>query len=143
MRLENVLRGSGDIGAMLATAWGVKQLDAAQNIIHIENVKPRDFQPCAPFQLIGRPAIDDTGDFELYKKPGECGTLMEEQEPECDRGGAPAQAREAKAANIGLLKNWLGQDRNQTSEMLVRKFVDAGINISRSTVRKYKMELEN
>jgi hypothetical protein len=44
MRLENVLRGSGDIGAILTTAWGVKQLDAAANIIHIENVKPRDFQ---------------------------------------------------------------------------------------------------
>lgn len=40
MRLENVLRGSGDIGAMVSTAWGIKQLDADQNIIHVENIKP-------------------------------------------------------------------------------------------------------
>src|SRR5208337_5571615 len=51
MTLENVLRGSGDVGAMLTTAWGVKQIDAASNILHIENIKPRDFQPCGPFQI--------------------------------------------------------------------------------------------
>ena len=89
MRLENVLRGSGDIGAMLTTAWGIKQLDAAQNIIHVENVKPRDFQPCGPFQIIGRPFIDQAGDFLLHKRPGECGSLMDEQEPQRDKGGAP------------------------------------------------------
>jgi hypothetical protein len=78
MTLENMLRGSGDIGAMPGTAWGIKQIDAAQNVIHIENIKPRDFQPCGPFQIIGRPHIDEEGDFRMHKKPGECGTLVEE-----------------------------------------------------------------
>lgn len=55
MNLENMLRGTGDIGAMVGTAWGVKQLNAEKNIIHIENLKARDFKPCGPFQIIGRP----------------------------------------------------------------------------------------
>jgi hypothetical protein len=69
MRLETILRGTGDIGAMVATCWGIKQLDSEENIIHVENVKPRDFQPPRPFQLIGRPHISDQGDFRLYKAP--------------------------------------------------------------------------
>jgi hypothetical protein len=141
MRLENVLRGSGDIGAMLTTAWGIKQIDPERNIIHIENIKPRDFQPCGPFQIIGRPYIDDYGDFRLYKPPGECGSLADEQQPERDRGGAPVQAREAKAANIELLRSWLREDPHQTSEQLVHRFKNAGISVQPSTVRKYRAEL--
>lgn len=141
MRLENVLRGSGDIGAMLTTAWGVKQLDAAANIIHIENIKPRDFQPCQPFQIIGRPHIDVSGDFQILKRPGECGLLMEEQEPERDKGGAPVQAREARAANLELLRTWLTENDTQTSEELAQRFKNAGIAVSAVTVRKYRAEL--
>src|SRR4029077_6160269 len=85
MRLENVLRGSGDVGAMLTTAWGVKQIDSVKNILLLENIKPRVFQPCGPFQIIGRPFIDETGDFGILKRPGECGSLSDEQEPERDR----------------------------------------------------------
>ena len=39
MSLENVLRGSGDIGAMVGTAWGIKQMDPFTNLIHVENLK--------------------------------------------------------------------------------------------------------
>jgi hypothetical protein len=79
MSLENILRGSGDLGAMLSTCWAVKLVDPFQNIVHVENVKPRDFQPCGPFQIIARPFIDQTGDFKLFKQPSECGSLQEEQ----------------------------------------------------------------
>ena len=143
MRLENVLRGSGDIGAMVSTAWGVKQLDADQNIIHIENIKPRDFKPPAPFQLIGRPYIDDESDFRMHKQPGECGMLMDEQKFESDKGGgAGVQAREARSANIALLRGWLADDPGLTSEELTRRYADAGIKVGRSTIRRYKMDLE-
>jgi DnaB-like helicase N terminal domain/AAA domain len=141
MRLENVLRGSGDVGAMLTTAWGIKQIDAAQNIIHIENIKPRDFQPCAPFQIIGRPFIDDDGDFRLQKRPGECGSLIDEQEPERDHGGAPAQAREARAANIALLRQWLCEEPSLNSIGLSRKFAAIGIKIGDSAIRRYRKEI--
>ena|ERR1700746_1346098 len=49
MTLENTLRGSGDIGAMLCTCWALKQVDFATNLILMKNVKPRDFEACAPF----------------------------------------------------------------------------------------------
>jgi hypothetical protein len=142
MRLENVLRGSGDIGAMLTTAWGVKQLEAARNIIHIENIKPRDFQPCTPFQIIGRPHIDQEGDFRIHKRPGECGSLLDEQQPGREKGGAPTLAREQKAANIAMLRGLLAIEPDLTSEELVTRFARSGVNVSRSTVRKYKMELD-
>ncbi|HEV2617946.1 MAG TPA: DnaB-like helicase N-terminal domain-containing protein [Candidatus Acidoferrales bacterium] len=141
MRLENVLRGSGDVGAMLTTAWAVKQIDATANILHIENIKPRDFQPCGPFQIIGRPYIDDTGDFQILKRPGECGALMDEQEPERDRGGAPQQVREARAANIELLRQWLCESPSLTSQQLSQRFDGIGIKLGDSAIRKYRKEL--
>jgi hypothetical protein len=141
MRLENILRGTGDIGAMVATCWGIKQLDPGENIVHIENVKPRDFQPPQPFQLIGRPHISDDGDFRMHKRPGECGDLMDEQQPERDKGGAPTQAREARAANIELLRQWLRDDPTLTSAGASRKFLDIGVKVGDSAIRKYKKEL--
>jgi hypothetical protein len=142
MRLENVLRGSGDIGAMLTTAWGVKQLDAAANVIHIENVKPRDFQPCGPFQIIGRPHIDESGEFRILKRPEECGSLQDEQEPERERGGgAPQAAREARAANLALMRGWLRENPGLTSSEMVRLFANEGIKVGDSTIRKYRKEL--
>jgi hypothetical protein len=140
MRLENVLRGSGDIGAMLTTAWGIKQLDEAQNIIHVENIKPRDFQPCGPFQIIGRPCIDESGDFQLLKPPGECGKLAEEQETERDRGGAPEESRRERERRIGMVREWLDEDSNQTAEALRERFERAGVKASASAVKRYRQQ---
>lgn len=141
MRLENVLRGSGDIGAMVTTAWGIKQLDRDKNIIHMENIKPRDFQPPPPFQLIGRPYIDTEGDFRMYRRPGDCGFLQDEQKPERDKGGAPVQAREARAANIELLRQWLCDELSLCSTCLSQKFADIGIKVGDSAIRKYRKEI--
>jgi hypothetical protein len=68
--LENALRGSGDVGAMLATCWAVKQINADSNRLHLKNVKARDFEPCKPFELEGRPWIDQTGSFKMTAPPG-------------------------------------------------------------------------
>jgi len=139
--LENVLRGSGDVGAMVTTCYGLKQIDAMQNVIHVECVKSRDFQPVEPFQILGRPCIDEQGSFQIHKEPGRCGRLADEQ-PEVNRGGgAPEAAREARAANLALLRGWLAEDANQTSEELSRRFKSEAIQVSPVTVRKYKQEL--
>ena len=141
MSLENALRGSGDLGAMLATCWAIKQLDPAQNIIHIENVKPRDFQPVGPFQIMGRPHIDEKGDFALLKPPGECGSLADEQ-PNPNRGGGASQSdRDAKTLKMALMRNWLAENPNMTSKEISRKFRIDGIEASDSAVRKYRKEL--
>jgi hypothetical protein len=140
MTLENMLRGTGDIGAMVATAWGIKQLDAEKNIIHIENLKARDFEPCSSFQIIGRPYINEEGGFRMHKKPGECGTLGDEQKNH-NRGGAPIKIREAKAANKRLLKRFLEDDPNATSPELVKRFKREGIQIADSTLRGYLQQM--
>jgi DnaB-like helicase N terminal domain/AAA domain len=138
MTLENIMRGSGDLGAMLATCWGVKQISGEQNIIHIENVKARDFSPCAPFQLIGRPSIDETGDFKLHKAPGVCGYLCDEQVAGRNRGGAPPEKREERARRVAMVKSLLAADRNITNtEILVRLNKQPGINVGPEAVKKY------
>jgi Homeodomain-like domain len=55
---------------MLATRRGILQIDHATTKIYVQNTKPRDFVPCAPFVLTGRPFIDQTGHFEMTTKPG-------------------------------------------------------------------------
>ena len=139
--LENVLRGSGDVGAMVVACYGVRQVDAIQNTIHIECPKARDFQPVEPFQIQGRPYIDDNGDFLMLKKPGECGRLADEQ-PEVNRGGAPQIVREAKAANLALMRAWLATDPKLSLSEMAEKFQDNGIAVDRSTISRYRKELE-
>ncbi len=110
MTLENILRGSGDLGAMLCTCWGVRQIDAARNQIYVQNVKSRDFEPWAPFILEGRPHLDNTGQFKMLQQPGEAGELREHL-PQRNKGGRPAvpekgdkvfQAVEMRSKRIGL-----------------------------------------
>jgi hypothetical protein len=90
MTLEGVLRGSGDIGAMLATAWGVRQIDPRSNRVFVANLKARDFEPCEPFIIEGRPHLDEGGHFKLVAKPGEAGELRDH-----------LQARAGKRASAG------------------------------------------
>ncbi len=87
MTLENVLRGTADIGAMVATAWGVRQTDSTRNIIHIENIKPRDFEPCGPFEIIGRPYIEPRGRFPHVQEARHLWTAV------CGRAGLPGPGR--------------------------------------------------
>jgi hypothetical protein len=118
MSLENILRGSGDLGAMLCTAWGVKQIDSERNRIWVENCKPRDFQPCQPFILEGRPHIDETGNFQMFATPGTAGELKDQMRrtgrPEtsgkaskliqCVQLRAAGESIRAIAAQVGVAK---------------------------------------
>jgi AAA domain/DnaB-like helicase N terminal domain len=98
MTLENLLRGSGDIGGMLCTCWGVRQVDTERNQLYIQNVKPRDFQPCLPFLLEARPHLDETGEFKMIAEPGTAGAMRSylrkggDDDQDRSRGGRPARA---------------------------------------------------
>lgn len=79
MTLENVLRGTGDLGAMCDAVWGIQHdkqksngkdwdfeyLEESQNLtrLSLRCVKPRDFEPSPPFRIQGRPYIDEKSDF--------------------------------------------------------------------------------
>jgi hypothetical protein len=86
MTLENVLRGSGDIGAMCATCWALWQQDKDTNRVLVQNVKPRDFEPPKPFEIEGRPHIDQTGLFKMVLEPGK----SMGKAPNHDGGGRPS-----------------------------------------------------
>ena len=77
MSLENMTRGSGDLGAMLDISYGVRMLDRKSSKVYIENLKPRDFVPPEPFVLQGRPFIDEDHDFKMISPPGKTPLLIE------------------------------------------------------------------
>jgi AAA domain len=99
MTLENVLRGSGDLGAMLSTCWGISRVDKATTTLFIENVKPRDFEPCGAFVVEGRPTLDQTGYFRMISKPGDAGSLQNRKKTR-GRSGWDAEVEAGKMATI-------------------------------------------
>ena len=89
MALENILRGSGDIGAMLCTCWGLSQLDPVTNRVFVQNCKARDFAACEPFIIQGRPSIDETGYFELTNPPSFAGNYADAKNNNAGRPHMP------------------------------------------------------
>jgi hypothetical protein len=125
MTLENVLRGSGDIGAMLSGAWGLRQVDRDKTRIYVENIKARDIEPCGPFVLEGRPWIDFDGDFRIVEAPGEAGDLREYLQT---KGGRPAMKDQEKK-----LKQAIDMQKNGRS---LREIAD-DLGVSKSTVERW------
>lgn len=82
MTAECVFRGSGDIIANLAAGHGIYQLDCndgrGKSLVHVECVKPRDFEPKGAFQIQGLPYTKTRQDFVLVKPPGECDDFKHE-----------------------------------------------------------------
>jgi hypothetical protein len=126
MTLENILRGSGDLGAMLCTCWGVRQIDPVRNQLYVANVKPRDFQPCEPFIIEGRPHLDEAGQFKMIADPGEAGELHSHLR---QKGGRPAMpnkaeklaqavALRAKGVSIRGIANKIGKSKSAVDRLL-------------------------
>ncbi len=80
MTLENVFRGTGDLGAMCDAAyglcndkrkrdngkeWDAEYFDESKRLtrVLVKCVKPRDFEGPEAFLVQGRPYIDERGDF--------------------------------------------------------------------------------
>jgi len=93
----------------------------------VQNVKARDFSPCEPFIIQGRPSIDETGYFELTEPPGFAGILANHKSSDRKVGRPPAtgedRARHMKAegtsyreiagtlgVSVGTIANWLKTD---------------------------------
>jgi len=120
MTLENALRGTGDIGAMLGAVYAMKILGSLDSgVIHVECVKPRDFEPPKPFQLTARPFIDQEGDLRMTKKPGEAGYLNQ-QDAQADKKVRALQmlqdgkSRRDICATLGLSSKTLTQWKKES-----------------------------
>jgi hypothetical protein len=127
MTLENILRGSGDIGAMLCAAWGMRQIDADTNRVYVQNVKDRDFQACDPFVLEGRPHLDDNGNFLMVEPPGTASTMSEYMP---HKGRASGRAKKIEQA---IAMKARGKSLSEIAAVL---------NVSKSCVGKWLKELE-
>lgn len=139
MSLENMVRGTGDLGAMFSVAWGLRQLEPQRNVIQVENIKARDFEPCDPFQIIGRPYIEDKGDFRMHKPPGKCGPLARELGPHRNRGGAPHSKERDK--NVQRVVKWIQKyGKTITGQTIVQKFKKHGLEVARATAKRYRRD---
>lgn len=123
MSLENALRGTNELGAMLSTAWGVKQIEAEANRLFVQNIKPRDFEPPAAFVLEGRPHINETGDFKMVREPGQAGQLQDHQKER----GRPASLDPDAEKEILRLKE-AGKSNRDIAE---------AVGFSKDTVRRF------
>lgn len=73
---QNAVRGTGEFGAMASIIFGVLKLDNATTKLHIACTDARDDEEeLEPFEVEGRPYIDDTGDFKLVSQPGKADPL--------------------------------------------------------------------
>jgi hypothetical protein len=120
LTLENCLRGSGDIGAMLTTAYGIRQVDPANNRILVTCVKPRDLEPLGPFEVQGRPFISDVGDFRVVSEPSNrpVSEMLNDATSRKSRVLADELFAQGKSANFvaeELRKQGLGKKRVEIS----------------------------
>lgn len=103
--LESALRGSSDLGAMVAVCWVVRQIDPDSNQVYVSCVKARDFQPAGDFVLEGRPHLDQHGDFKVIAQPGLARSLRDYLEELKDsKPGRPRIADDMKAQQAAKLR---------------------------------------
>jgi hypothetical protein len=125
MTLENALRGTNELGAMLSTAWGTKRVSEKTVQLYIQNIKPRDFDPVEAFILEGRPWIDQTRDFKMIVKPGLAGDLRQYQGQSI--GGRPSEISGEKAV---IVRQMAGQRRTY-------KAIARAVNVDQRTVSRF------
>lgn len=140
LTLENMIRGSGELGAVLESAWGIRQLDKSTNRLWLQCLKAHNFEPSGAFQLEGRPHIDRTGDFALYRSPDDCGDLADEL-PSRNKGGASQTERDAKATCLEILRQHLASNPDSTNPELQAVLKAQGFDANPTRVRQYRFLL--
>jgi hypothetical protein len=131
MTLENMLRGSGDLGAMLSNAYGLRQIDKEANRVHVSALAARDDdEALRDFHLEGRPHINNIGDFTMTLKPGEPEELSSYL-PRKRRGGRPATSDKDRWVAMAVAKDAQGLSQRQIVEELKGK----GYKVSKSGVQ--------
>jgi hypothetical protein len=128
----DMIRGSSEFGAVLATGWGIRQIHQPSNTIYVQNIKDRDFKACGPFQLRGRPAIDDTGDFELLKRDS---PFLAELQNTVNTGRAAV-----KDSRVETVVEWYRENSDISPAEIVSKFIDMGIEVKPDTAYRYRKE---
>jgi hypothetical protein len=122
LSLENAMRGSGDLGAMIANCYALRQIDRQRGTVYVQCVKRRDGQEVLPFIVEGL-------ELRMIKKPGEAGSISDyvgKPGPKIDPG------KEEKLQMILDLTDQ-GKTREEIAEQL---------GVSVTTVKRWKKEAE-
>lgn len=153
LTLENVLRGTGDLGAMCDAVWGLqhdrgKETDGPQFVEESKNltrllvkcVKPRDFEPADAFRVQGRPYIDETGDFVILTGDNEAEGAVPVSKAEKAASlveGDPKISKNKLARVVGCSRNsidnllasrgWAFMETSKTSGFWQRKATELGL----------------
>jgi hypothetical protein len=118
MTLENILRGTGDLGAMADSVYGIRRdrmlyADGAGAMeLEVRCLKPRDFDPPAPFRVAAsyqsesgpiKSYIDESGDFQVV----ESATVKAAEERAFIKAISedPAISRDDLASDLGTTPN--------------------------------------
>jgi hypothetical protein len=138
MTLENVLRGSGEIGAMVSSCWGLRMCDVNRCKIWMQNVKAREYQSCEPFVIEGRPFIDNDGYFKLTHEPGLAGEMSEHlprrnpngrpQSPETVEHAADILRLHAAGTGVREIGRQLGMDKSTVSRIIRSNAEPGGVS---------------
>jgi hypothetical protein len=135
MTLENVLRGTGDFGAMADCVWGLQharkrkgnsqwdedyqQESKTLTRVYIECVKPRDLPAADPFIVQGRPFIDDLGKIVVIARDAQVGEAMDaEKVSESATAKAEQFVRQNPKASKSQVAKISGISRNRIEEAL-------------------------
>jgi hypothetical protein len=131
MTLDNTLRGTSELGAMLGTAWGTRRVVEDTTQLYVQNIKPRDFEPVGAFLLEGRPHINKTGDFVMVARPGDAGALKNCMPGEGPRreGRPPVVLLETGQKILELAK--AGKTNQEMAD---------AVGISLASLKRYKQE---
>jgi hypothetical protein len=107
MTLENALRGSGDLGAMLANCWALGKLDEETGRVYLQPVKERDtgdMEPAKAFIIQSRPYLNETGDFGLHQYPAQLTYAQMRKSAKGKTGGRPASVEDEQVQRIGQMR---------------------------------------
>ena len=92
MTLENVLRGTGDLGAMCDVVYGLRVADHDKLEVKVQCVKARDIDPVPPFHIQGRPYINTIGDFGVIFDPRDATAAAPKEPSEVEKLRAATRA---------------------------------------------------
>jgi len=117
LTLENVLRGTGDLAAICDVVYGLKSVNPAALCVRVENVKARDFDVIAPFQIQGRPHITNSGDFQYIGQA----TDPREAKAEADGDALEQAIKDNPTANYRELEAETGIATNRIQKLAERR----------------------
>jgi Bifunctional DNA primase/polymerase, N-terminal/AAA domain/Primase C terminal 1 (PriCT-1) len=126
LSLENAMRGSGELGAFVASCWATRLQDPAEpyrSASYLKNVKQRDFES-KPFEVTSGPDCR----LHIVDKPGDHVTLS-------GRSISDRDGNEAEAVQI------ISDNPNLSLSKLVAKMAEHGIKRSKSWVGNKRADL--